>query len=40
MIIFSFSESVYLTKDKLAKMEQNKFRLENEIDQAQDERNM
>ena len=39
-IIFFFRESVHLTKDKMTKMEQNKNRLENDIDQAQDQQNM
>ena len=40
LYLFLFRESVYLTKDKITKMEINKNRLENDIDQAQDQQNM
>ncbi len=40
-LFFSFErESLYLTKDKITKMEHNKNQLENNIDRAQDQQNM
>ncbi|CAF0939278.1 unnamed protein product [Rotaria sordida] len=39
-IVKQIRESVYLTKDKIAKLEQNKNRLEKDIDQAQDQQNI
>ncbi|CAF3364149.1 unnamed protein product [Rotaria sp. Silwood1] len=39
-IVKQIRESVYLTKDKIAKMELNKNRLEKDIDQAQDQKNI
>lgn len=37
----SFSrESIYLTKDKVSKMEENKNQLENDIDRAKDQQNV
>lgn len=37
----SFSrESIYLTKDKVSKMEENKHQLENDIDRAKDQQNV
>lgn len=35
-----YRESIYSTKDKVTKLEHQKHRLENELDQAQDQRNL
>ncbi|CAF4143517.1 unnamed protein product [Rotaria socialis] len=38
-LVKQIRESIYLTKDKITKMEQNKIRLEKDLDQAQDQQN-
>ncbi|CAF5161004.1 unnamed protein product, partial [Rotaria magnacalcarata] len=38
-LVKQIRESVYLTKDQTTKMEQNKIRLEKDLDQAQDQQN-